>query len=160
IRWSGQILPPVSGRYEISAAADDGFRLYVDGRLIADAWGISPRMQSKSAFVDLEAGKAYDIKLEYFENIRDAEVRLSWGLPGAKPPFEEAMDAAKAADVIVFVGGLTGDLEGEEMKVSYPGFAGGDRTDLVLPDTQERLLEALQETGKPIVVILTAGSAL
>jgi len=46
-------------------------------------------MQSKSAFVDLQAGKAYDIKLEYFENIRDAEVRLAWRLPGAKPPFED-----------------------------------------------------------------------
>ncbi len=46
---------------------------------------------------------------------------------------EEALDAAKAADVVVFVGGLTGDIEGEEMKVNFPGFSGGDRTDLNLP---------------------------
>jgi beta-glucosidase len=160
IRWTGQLLPPTSGRYEIAVGADDGFRLFIDGKQIIDNWQINSRMQSKSAFVDLQAGRAYDIKLEYFENIRDAEVRLSWRLPGARPPFEEALDAAKVADVVVFVGGLTGDVEGEEMKVSYPGFAGGDRTDLRLPSTQEKLLEAIKATGKPVVLVLTTGSAL
>jgi beta-glucosidase len=60
----------------------------------------------------------------------------------------------------VFVGGLTGDVEGEEMKVSFPGFAGGDRTDLRLPSPQEKLLEAIQATGKPVVLVLTTGSAV
>ena len=73
---------------------------------------------------------------------------------------EKALEAARNADVVIFVGGLTADLEGEEMKVSYPGFAGGDRTDLRLPATQESLLEALQATGKPVVLVLTTGSAL
>jgi beta-glucosidase len=61
---------------------------------------------------------------------------------------------------VVFVGGLTGDIEGEEMKVSYPGFAGGDRTDLALPASQQKLLEALYATGKPVILVLTAGSAI
>ncbi|HXR93665.1 MAG TPA: glycoside hydrolase family 3 C-terminal domain-containing protein, partial [Steroidobacteraceae bacterium] len=160
VRWTGQLLPPVSGRYEIEVGADDGFRLYVDNHLVLDAWQTTSRLQSKSAFLDLRAEKAYDIRLEYFQDTRDAEVRLAWRLPGFKPPFEEALDAARAADAIVFVGGLTGDVEGEEMKVNYPGFAGGDRTDLRLPATQEKLLEALQATGKPVVLVLTAGSAL
>jgi beta-glucosidase len=73
---------------------------------------------------------------------------------------EKALEAARNTDVIIFVGGLTADLEGEEMKVSYPGFAGGDRTDLRLPATQETLLEALQATGKPVVLVFTTGSAL
>jgi beta-glucosidase len=81
-------------------------------------------------------------------------------LPGAKPPFEEALDAARAADAVVFVGGLTGDVEGEEMRVQLPGFAGGDRSDLRLPASQEKLLEAVQATGKPVVLVLTGGSAL
>jgi beta-glucosidase len=72
----------------------------------------------------------------------------------------EALAAARASDVVVFVGGLTGDVEGEEMKVSYPGFSGGDRTDLRLPETQRKLLEALHATGKPVVLVLTTGSAL
>ena len=76
------------------------------------------------------------MRLEYFDVERDAEVRLGWRLPGAKEPFEEALDAARASDVVIFVGGLTGDVEGEEMKVAYPGFAGGDRTDIDLPASQ------------------------
>jgi beta-glucosidase len=160
IRWTGQLLPPVSGKYEMTVGANDGFRLYLDGRLLLDNWTVNPRMVSKSITLELQAGKPYDVKLEYFEDVRDAEVRLAWRLPGAKAPFDEALDAARASDAVVFVGGLTGDVEGEEMKVSYPGFAGGDRTDLRLPATQEKLLEALQATGKPVVLVLTAGSAL
>jgi beta-glucosidase len=160
VRWTGQLIPPTSGKYEISVGANDGFRLFVDGKPVLDSWEINPRMQSKSALIDLQAGKPADIRLEYFEDIRDAEVRLSWRMPGAKPPMEEALDVAKAADVVVFVGGLTGDVEGEEMKVSFPGFSGGDRTDLLLPATQQKLLEALKATGKPVVLVLTAGSAM
>jgi beta-glucosidase len=160
VRWTGKLLPPVSGKYELVVGANDGFRLFIDNRAVVEGWELNPRVNSKSATVDLEAGKEYDLRLEYFEDIRDAEVRLAWRLPGAKPPFEEALDAARAADVVVFVGGLTGDVEGEEMKVSFPGFAGGDRTDLRLPGSQRKLLEALHATGKPVVLVLTAGSAL
>jgi beta-glucosidase len=101
-----------------------------------------------------------DLRLEYFDAIRDAEIRLAWRLPGGKDPFEEAVDAARASDVVVFVGGLTGDVEGEEMRVSFPGFAGGDRTDIALPASQEKLLRAVHATGKPVVFVLTTGSAI
>ena len=160
IRWSGQLLPPVSGRYRLEAGANDGFRLYLDGELLLDRWEDAERLRADSVEVELEGGRAYDIRLEYYEHERDAAVRLAWDLPGAKPPFEEAMEAARSADAIVFVGGLTGDVEGEEMKVDFPGFAGGDRTDIRLPATQQRLLEALHATGKPVVLVLTTGSAL
>lgn len=160
IRWSGQLLPPVSGRYRIEAAADDGFRLYVDGKRVLDHWTDSDRLRSDGVDLDLEAGRAYDLRLEYYDAERDAGVRLAWRMPGAKPPFEEAVEIARNADVVVFVGGLTGDVEGEEMTVNYPGFAGGDRTDLRLPATQRKLLEALHATGKPVVLVLTGGSAL
>ena len=160
VRWTGQLLPPVSGRYELAVGADDGFRLYVNGKLLIDNCHLNPRMQSQSVAIDLEAGKAYDIKLEYFEDIRDAEVRLAWQLPGAKDPFSTAVEAAKSADAVVFVGGLSGDVEGEQMQVTFPGFAGGDRTDLRFPGSQEKLLEAVQATGKPVVLVLMTGSAL
>lgn len=108
----------------------------------------------------LEGGKAYDLRVEYYEASRDAGVRLAWRMPGAKPPLQEAVDAARDAEVVVFVGGLTGDVEGEEMDVNYPGFAGGDRTDTRLPKPQRELLQALQATGTPVVAVLTTGSAL
>ena len=160
VRWTGWLLPPTSGRYELVVGANDGYRLFIDDREVLNGWELNERARSQSAFVDLEAGHEYAIRLEYFEDIRDAEVRLAWLRPGAKPPFDEALDAARAADVVVFVGGLTGDVEGEEMKVDYPGFSGGDRTDLRLPESQRKLLEALHATGKPIVLVLTGGSAL
>ena len=160
IRWSGQLLPPVSGRYRIEAAADDGYRLYVDGKRVLDHWTNSDRLRSDGVELDLQAGRAYDLRLEYYDAERDAGVRLAWRMPGAKPPFEEALDVARKADVVVFVGGLTGDVEGEEMTVNYPGFAGGDRTDMRLPSPQRALLEALHATGKPVVLVLTGGSAL
>jgi beta-glucosidase len=160
IRWSGRLLAPVSGTYQLEVAANDGFRLYLDGKLLLDRWSNSDRLRADSASIDLQAGHAYDLRLEYYDADRDAGVRLAWRLPGARPPFEEALDAARRSEVVVFVGGLTGDVEGEEMTVNYPGFAGGDRTDLRLPATQQKLLEALQATGKPVVLVLTTGSAL
>jgi beta-glucosidase len=80
--------------------------------------------------------------------------------PLGTKPFEAALDAARKAQVTIFVGGLTADVEGEEMPVHYPGFNGGDRTSLRLPATQVKLLKALQATGKPVVLVLTTGSAL
>ncbi len=72
----------------------------------------------------------------------------------------EAVVAARAADVVVAVVGITSELEGEEMQVSEPGFLGGDRTSLDLPQPEEDLLEALVAIGKPLVIVLTNGSAL
>ncbi|EIL89432.1 beta-glucosidase-related glycosidase [Rhodanobacter fulvus Jip2] len=160
IRWSGQLLPPVSGEYVLEAAANDGVRVYLDGKPVIDRWERADSLTATQAKLKLEGGHAYDIRVEYKELERDAGVRLAWRMPGAKAPFEAALDAAKDADVVVFAGGLTSDVEGEEMKVNYPGFAGGDRTDLRLPATQRKLLEALQATGKPVVLVLTSGSAL
>jgi beta-glucosidase len=160
VRWSGQLVPPATGKYQFNVSGDDGFRLYVDGEQVIDSWATGQRSHAVTAAVDLQQGKAVDIKLEYFEEARDAEVRLSWIRPDTKPLFDEAVDIARASDVVVFVGGLTADIEGEEMKVYYPGFAGGDRTDLRLPSSQQKLLAALQATGKPVVLVLTTGSAL
>ena len=160
IRWSGQLLPPVSGEYVLEAAANDGVRVYLDGKPVIDRWRKADRLTADQATVQLEGGRAYDIRLEYQELERDAGVRLAWRMPGARPPFEEAVEAARGAEVVVFVGGLTGDVEGEEMTVNYPGFAGGDRTDIRLPATQRKLLEAVQATGTPVVLVLTTGSAL
>jgi beta-glucosidase len=160
IRWSGQLVPPVSGRYELTVAGDDGFRLKLGGRTIVDEWTTTARARAKSAAVDLQAGQPYDLTLEYFESIRDAEVRLGWTMPGSRDPFAAAIRAARAADVVIFVGGLTGDVEGEEMDVAFAGFSGGDRTEIGLPATQEKLLRAVHAVGKPVVLVLTTGSAL
>ncbi len=160
IRWTGFLVPPASGEYEITVTANDGARLLVDGQKVLEDWSDTSVARAVSGRVKLEKGKEHELKLEYYEDIRDAEVRLGWKLPGGGTPFEEAVAAAEAADVVVFVGGLTAEVEGEEMRVNYPGFAGGDRTDIELPVVQRKLVEALHATGKPVVLVLTTGSAL
>jgi beta-glucosidase len=160
VRWSGLLLPPVSGEYEIHISANDGFRLFVDKKKVLDSWQLAERLSGQSVKLQLQANVSVALRLEYFEDIRDAEVRLAWRMPGARSPYEEALEAAQKSDVIVFVGGLTGDVEGEEMKVNYPGFMGGDRTDLRLPKPQRELLEDLVATGKPVVLVLTGGASL
>ena len=73
---------------------------------------------------------------------------------------DKAVEAARGADLVVMVGGLTAHIEGEEMKVNAEGFAGGDRTSLDLPGPQEQLLQRIQAVGKPTVLVLMNGSAL
>jgi beta-glucosidase len=160
IRWTGQLVPPASGRYQLSVTGDDAFRLTLDGKTIIDEWTNTSRARATTAAVDLEAGRAYDVRLEYFENIRDAEIRLGWMLPGGTNPFDDAVRAARESDAVIFMGGLTGDVEGEEMEVSFPGFSGGDRTAIGMPATQEKLLRAVHALGKPMVLVVTTGSAL
>jgi beta-glucosidase len=78
----------------------------------------------------------------------------------ADPVFSEAISISMNADVIIFAGGISPNLEGEEMDVKVPGFSAGDRTTLDLPQNQQKLLEKLKLTGKPIILLLTNGSAL
>ena len=97
------------------------------------------------------------MRLEYFRSFRESFARLLWLPPNL---VQEATTLARKSDVVVAVVGITADLEGEERENSDPGFFGGDRTDITLPTTQQQLLEALATTGKPLIVVLTSGSAL
>ena len=76
------------------------------------------------------------------------------------PDFSKLIDSVRDADVIIYVGGISPRLEGEEMKVNLPGFSGGDRTTIALPEVQTAFLKALKATGKPVVLVLMTGSAL
>ncbi len=155
-RWTGELIPPVTGDYRLGGATDDGFRLYLDGKLLADDWTTHGE-RTITTNVRLEAGHAYKITMEYFQGEWDSVARLVWEPPNLAA---EAVTAARQADVVIAVVGITPQLEGEERDTSSPGFFGGDRVDLDLPRPQQQLLEAVATTGKPLVVILTSGSAL
>jgi beta-glucosidase len=156
VRWTGFITPSESGSYRLGL---DGClnRLWFDGKMIVDdRKSHDPR--AKVAEVALEKGRRYPIKIEYFQG-RSRGVKLVWRQLSADP-VAEAVANAKQADVVIAVVGITSDLEGEEMEVAVPGFAGGDRTSLDLPKEEEDLLKAVKATGKPLVVVLMNGSAL
>lgn len=82
------------------------------------------------------------------------------GKQGKSTDFTASIDSVKDADAIVFVGGISPQLEGEEMKVNSAGFSGGDRTTIALPEIQTRFLKALKATGKPVIFAMMTGSAL
>jgi len=110
-----------------------------------------------TTLVHLQAGHPYPIRMEYFHTWWEATARLLWLPPNL---IQDALNAARKADVVIAVVGITPQFEGEESDSSDPGFFGGDRLDLNLPRPQQELLESVAATGKPLIVVLTNGSAL
>jgi beta-glucosidase len=113
----------------------------------------------KSREIDLEAGRLYKLRLEYASKGLDPQVQLLWAYLDADYR-TGALEAAGKAEVIIAAMCLSPNLEGEEMPVNVDGFFGGDRTDIILPATQERLLKELHSLGKPMILVLLNGSAL
>ncbi|MGA8088800.1 MAG: glycoside hydrolase family 3 C-terminal domain-containing protein [Terracidiphilus sp.] len=111
--------------------------------------------------VDFTDTKEHEFKLEYSHSAdrSGGGITLKWQAP-AHAQLDEAVARAKEASVVVAFVGLSPQLEGEEMPIKIPGFSGGDRTSLDLPEPQEKLLQALAATGKPLVVVLQSGSAV
>ncbi len=158
VRWSGWLKPAVASTYRFQVSSFDGYRVEIDGREVVDAWDPGKPENSVDREIALEAGKPVRILVEARQKGGRGDQRLYWS--GAEAREDAAIATAGAADVIVFVGGLTAKLEGEEMRVNAPGFAGGDRTSLDLPAPQQKLLERLHATGKPVVLVSMSGSAL
>jgi len=159
IRWEGELTAPETGDYNLGLKASGFFRVQLDGKSVTSSYGGDPN-EAKLGRVHLDAGKPAVLRVEYTppENGMP-NARLVWSKVDLKPQ-PEAIAAAKDADVVIAVLGITSELEGEEMQVSEPGFKGGDRTSIDLPEPEEDLLEALVATGKPVVLVLTNGSAL
>jgi beta-glucosidase len=157
-RWTGILSPAKTDDYILGFTGQDGYRVWIDGGPLVDDWTTHRPSTTQTKAVHLEQGKSYSVKIEYFQTIRSAEAKLVWGVPGREE--DEAMKAARAADVVVMVLGLSARVEGEEMKVRAEGFSGGDRTSLDLPGPQEQLLERVCAAGKPVVLVLMNGSAL
>jgi beta-glucosidase len=155
VRWTGFLTPAESGTYQIGLMGSME-RLWLDGKLVVDD-AILHDPNPQMATLQLTKGHRYAVKLEYTAGGRMS--KLIW-LPVAGDPLVQAVSAARQADVVVAVVGITSKLEGEEMKVDIPGFRGGDRTSLNLPEEEGALLGALKGSGKPLVVVLMNGSAL
>jgi beta-glucosidase len=156
VRWLGTLVPPTTGDYEVGFSGTDSFRIWFDNQLIGLAFFAGEgRTQTKT--VHLEAGHAYPVKIEYSQEGSAGHAKFVWHEPGTKKDYPELV---RKADLIIAVLGLTSGLEGEEMPIDIPGFRGGDRTNIDLPQAQRDLLEDLTARGKPVVLVLMNGSAL
>jgi beta-glucosidase len=163
----------------------ESYRFVLDGKVLSEgslreghdmsamgsfkaAPGASPTAPPVMAFakipsipVDFADTNPHDIRIDYSHSGDQAGggITLKWEAP-PQAQLEEAAARAKEADVVVAFVGLSPQLEGEEMRIKIDGFNGGDRTSLDLPDVQQKLLEALSATGKPLIVVLQSGSAV
>jgi beta-glucosidase len=159
VQWTGFLTPPDSGDYLIGMRADGFARLAVDGQTIAQEFR-THGVESKLGRVHLDKGQKVALAINYASTGGAQPVaQLIWArVDNTSSP--EAVAAARNADVVVAVVGITSQLEGEEMPASEPGFLCGDRTSIDLPEPEEALIQAVAATGKPLVVVLMNGSAL
>ena len=154
-RWTGFVTAPESGRYNIGLDAANA-KLWIDGKLVADA---NARQRGPlTQELTLEKGRKYAVKIEQTPG-RGPLLKFVWTRI-IENPLDRAVAAAKKADVVIAVAGITSSLEGEEMTVNVPGFASGDRTSIDMPKDEEDVLKAVKATGKKLVVVLMNGSAL
>ena len=146
---AGYLAVPESGEYRIGVHANGTARISVGGKMIAQTYG-----GTSVGRVRLEKGVPAKLEIT-----APPGAHLFWKRVGDTPD-PAAVIAARNADVVVAVVGITSALEGEEMPVSEPGFEGGDRTTLDIPAPEEALVRAVASAGKPLVVVLMNGSAL
>jgi beta-glucosidase len=158
IRWTGYIVPPVSGTYALGSWGMPTLDVWLEGEKILGHNTEHHAFHQEKA-VMLEAGKKYKFVYEYKNWYGDGDAKLLWALPNPDMQ-KQAVDVARQADAVILVLGLSQRLEGEEMPIKVDGFSGGDRTHLDLPKTQHELMMAIQKTGKPVILVLLNGSAL
>ncbi|MFZ4929477.1 glycoside hydrolase family 3 N-terminal domain-containing protein [Chryseobacterium sp. Mn2064] len=148
VRWTGKLEAPDSGQYQLGLRGNDGFRLYLDGKLMIDQWE-KLSYSTKTINIDFIKGKKYDLAIEFRENRGEANLDLIWnyGLPPYQKEYNEALHLAQNADYIIVAAGIH---EGEFQ----------DRSSLSLPGNQESFIHDVSTLKKPTAVVLVGGSAI
>ncbi len=153
-----EFIPKVSEELIFKGGATGYFELIVNGESIKryNNWRTLPSRIP----INVEAGKKYKIEIRYAQlNNWQANIEFDFGKE-VDIDNTKLINKLKDIETVVFVGGLSGKLEGEEMPVSYPGFKGGDRTNIELPAVQRDCLKALKSAGKKVVFVNCSGSAI
>jgi len=147
VRWTGKLVPSANRDIDLVMMSDDGMRIWLDGKLLFDDWK-DHAAEIKKISLKVEAGKQYDLRVEYYERTGGALVRLGWESP--KELIDEAVATAKKSDVVIIFGGLSNRFESE----------GYDRANMDLPDNQNTLIEKVASANKNTVVVLNTGAAV
>ncbi len=157
--YEGTFTPQTTEILTVLLEADDMARLIIDGDTLLNNWRGRERVNKDSKEVTFEAGRTYNIKVDYVQTKDMAICKFDLFKKGTTSARELAQ-AAIDADVVVFCGGISPRLEGEEMKVTEPGFKGGDRTSIELPQSQREVISELHRLGKRVVLVNLSGSAI
>ncbi|HOM61801.1 MAG TPA: glycoside hydrolase family 3 C-terminal domain-containing protein [Anaerohalosphaeraceae bacterium] len=145
VRWTGKLVPPLTRLYTLSLTSDDGSRLYLDGALLIDNWGDHAERTVKAAIL-LEAGREYDVRIEYYENGGAAAAKFQWDF------YQEQMDAAEALAASHEVAVL---VVGTDTSTAHEG---KDMDTLELPGFQEELIERVTHANPRTIVVLVNGN--
>ena len=158
-RLDGTLVPTRDETLLFGISGDDKVRLIVNGDTIVDIWKVRQRIQGGQKEIKVEAGKHYRIQIDYVQEAGFAllafDVRRKYA-----PSMEELLAQVGKTETVIFVGGISPKLEGEEMRVSEPGFKGGDRTSIELPQAQREVLAALHKAGKKVIFVNCSGGAI
>jgi len=152
--WTTVYTPKESGEVYFELAADDWAELLIDDVKQEKIGNINNYYK-----LNAEQGKTYKLTVNYRQNADNAEIMFDYGTL-SKADAARTVAAVADVDVIIFAGGISSKVEGEEMGVEIEGFKRGDRTSIDLPAVQKNLLKALTATGKPVVFVLMTGSAI
>ena len=158
-RLDGTFIPTKDETVIFKIGADDKVRLLVNGDTIVDIWKVRQRIQNAEKELKVKAGEHYRIQIDYVQEAGFALLGFDIQHKVA-PTHEELLAQIGDAETVVFVGGISPSLEGEEMKVSEEGFKGGDRTSIELPKAQREILAMLHKAGKKVVFVNCSGSAI
>ena len=158
-RYEATFKPENTGRAVFRISSNETVRIYVDGKLLADKTNV--KNTATVCEFEYELGATYDIKIEFAGYRRRTDAYLNLDMAEAVPQDIPAfLKRVKDVDVVIFAGGISPRLEGEEMAVTAPGFRGGDRDDIELPAIQRETIAALKKAGKKVVLVNFSGSAL
>ena len=158
-RLDGTFKPTRDETLLFNISADDMLRLIVNGDTIVNIWKVRHRIQGDKKELKVKAGQHYRIQIDYAQENGYAALNFDIQHKIA-PTMQELLAQVGDAETVIFVGGIAPTLEGEEMKVSEPGFKGGDRTSIELPQSQRDVLAMLHQAGKKVVFVNCSGSAI
>ncbi|MCI6197361.1 MAG: glycoside hydrolase family 3 C-terminal domain-containing protein [Prevotella sp.] len=149
-------------RYEevtFELEADDGYRIIINGDTLRNRFGQAHGVQKWSKTYNVKAGEKYDIQIDYIQIFGMAHMKFDVFTNKSKS-IGDILKEISDAEYVVFAGGISPRLEGEEMKVDAYGFKGGDRTDIQLPQCQRDLIKAISDAGKKVIFVNCSGSAI
>ena len=158
-RYEGTFTPVQDEVLTLREGSDDKIRIWVNDSLVIEQWRSRHRIDYMEHEQTFRAGQTYRIRIDYVQ-IEDMAAMQFDLFRRVTPTAEQLLAEVGEADTIIFVGGISPQLEGEEMKVDEPGFKGGDRTSIELPQVQRDLLRLLHDAGKKIIFINCSGGAV
>ena len=158
-RLDGTFIPTRDETLIFDISGDDKIRLLVNGDTIIDIWKARQRIQNGQKEMAVKAGQHYRIQIDYVQESGYGALNFDIQHKSTPTP-QELLAQVGDAETIIFIGGISPRLEGEEMRVSEPGFRGGDRTSIELPQAQRDVLRWLHEAEKKVIFVNCSGGAV